>query len=107
MKHSILKFAGLNALGTALYIALVASFLSYTPHIFAEVTEKTALMIPIAMLLLLVCSASITGSLVLGRPILWYLDGKKKEAVSLLMTTIGFLFLITLFAFLTMVVFGR
>lgn len=51
------------------------------------------------MLLLLILSATVTGSLVLGRPILWYLDGKKKEAVSLFVATVGFLFLITIFAF--------
>ena len=98
MKNPILKYAGLNALGTLLYVVFVASFLSHTSQIFADAPQKTVL-IPIAMLLLLVCSASITGSLVLGRPILWYLDGKKKEAVSLLMATVGFLFLIMMLAF--------
>lgn len=70
----------------------------YTPHIFAK-AENTVL-IPMAMILLLVVSASVTGSLVIGRPVLWYLDGKKKEAVSLLITTVGFLALIMLVAFL-------
>lgn len=106
MDNSILKFAGLHALGTALYVALVSSFLFYVPRMFAANTEDTVL-IPIAMLLLFVVSASITGSLVLGRPILWYLDGKKKEAVSLLMTTLVFLFVITLFAFLGLVLLGK
>lgn len=106
IKYSILKFAGLNALGTALYIALVATFMSHTAEIFNGVEEKTAL-IPMAMLLLLVLSASVTGSLVVGRPILWYLDGKKKEAISLFIATVGFLFLMTLLAFLALTLFKR
>lgn len=107
MKNSILKFAAMNALGTALYIAFVGSFLFYAPHIFGTNKKEDTVFIPIAMLLLFVLSASVTGLLVLGRPVLWYLDGKKKEAISLLMTTIGFLFLITFFAFLIMILFTR
>lgn len=102
LKSSIFKFATLNALGTALYVACVAVFMSHTSEIFNGVEEKTAL-IPFAMLLLLVLSASVTGSLVLGRPILWYLDGKKKEAVTLFVATIGCLFVLTLIAFLGLV----
>ncbi|MCC7522684.1 hypothetical protein IT407_02710 [Candidatus Uhrbacteria bacterium] len=106
MKNSIVKIAGLNALGTALYVALVASFLTYVPPMFFSKAEDTVL-IPIAMLLLFVLSASITGSLVVGRPVLWYLDGKKKEAVSLFMMTLGFLFLTTIVAFAVLALFNR
>ncbi|MBI4138920.1 hypothetical protein HY479_02100 [Candidatus Uhrbacteria bacterium] len=106
MKNPILKFAGLNALGTALYVALVASLVFYAPHIFGP-EEKDTVLIPIAMLLLFVLSASVTSLLVLGRPVLWYLDGKKKDAVSLLLATLGFLFLITFFAFLKLALFAR
>lgn len=106
MKNSILKFAGLNALGTGAYIALIVSGIFYIPRLIGGNVEDTIL-IPMAMLLLFVVSASITGSLVLGRPILWYLDGKKKEAVSLLVTTIGFLFLLTILAFVGVAFFGR
>ncbi len=97
MRNTILKFAGLNALGTALYITIVGSLFFYAPQLFGG--TKDTVLIPIAMLLLFVLSASTTGLLVLGRPILWYLDGKKKEAISLLITTLGFLFLFTFFAF--------
>ncbi|MDQ7814676.1 MAG: hypothetical protein RDU25_02665 [Patescibacteria group bacterium] len=106
MKITILKIAGLNASATALYVACVAMFMSYTSVIFGGVEEKTPL-IPFAMLLLFVLSAGVTGSLVVGRPILWYLDGKKKEAVSLFIITLGLLFLITCFAFATLALFGR
>ena len=106
MKNTIIKHAALNALGTALYIALVASLLFYAPHIFGKNTKDTVL-IPISMLLLFVLSASVTSSLVLGRPILWYLDGKKKDAVSLLVATVGCLFLLTLFAFSVLAMFAE
>jgi hypothetical protein len=106
MKNPIVMFAGINALGTALYVALVSSFIFYASDILGEGTEDTVL-IPIAMLLLFVLSASITSFLVLGKPILWYLDGKKKEAVALLMATLGFLFLLTLIAFLGLALFTR
>ncbi len=106
MKTPILKFAGLNALGTALYISLVASLLFNAPRLFGN-NGKDTVLIPIAMILLFVFSASLTGVLVLGRPVLWYLDGKKKEAVSLLLTTVGFLFLFTLCAFLGLALLAR
>ena len=51
---------------------------------------------PIAFLLVFVVSASITGSLVLGKPILMYLDGQKTEAVKLFMYTIGWLAIIAI-----------
>lgn len=105
MNKSILKFAGINALGTFLYIGLVSSLMFNAPKIFGSDSKETVL-IPIAMLLLFVVSASITGLLVLGRPIMWYLDGKKKEAVSLLVGTIMFLLLITIVAFLVLALTG-
>lgn len=106
MKNSIVKLAGLNALGATLYIVLVSFFLFYVPQFFVEKTEDTVF-IPIAMLLLFVLSASVTGLLILGRPVFWYLDGKKKEAISLLVMTIGFLFIITIIAFAVMILLAR
>lgn len=99
MNNTILKYAGLNAAGTALYIALVSTFLFNASAIFGKDREDTVLA-PIAMLLLFVLSASTTGLLVLGRPIFWYLEGKKKESVLLLIATLGVLFLITVLAFI-------
>lgn len=102
-----MKFAALNALGTALYIACISLLMFNAEQIFGGEGPDETVLIPIAMLLLFVLSASITGSLVLGRPILWYMDGKKKEAVSLLMATLGFLAAITFVAFLGLVLVAR
>lgn len=106
MTSSPVKLAALHAGGALLYIALVSSILFNAPRIFGT-TEEDIVLIPIAMLLLFVFSAALTGSLILGRPVLWYLDGKKKEAILLFMMTLGFLFLATLFAFLALIFFTR
>lgn len=100
MKNTITKTALFNAVATALYIILIASFLFYAPKLFGPPRpddNKTPL-IPVVMLSLLVFSAATTGSLIFGRPILWYLDGKKKEAVQLLFSTLGIFLIITLVA---------
>jgi len=46
------------------------------------------------MLLVLVFSAALTGILIFGRPAIWYLDGKKSEALFLLFYTLGALLII-------------
>jgi hypothetical protein len=43
------------------------------------------------MLTLFVVSAAVTGSLVVGRPILLYLEGKKQEAARFFGYTLGWL----------------
>lgn len=95
----ILKNSLINASLTALYIGLVGIFMFHAPQIF---TSQNNVLIPIAMLLLFVFSAALTGSLIFGRPILWYLEGKKNEALNLLFYTLGILLGITLIAFLAL-----
>lgn len=107
MRCPILKYATIHALGTAAYVTLVGSLIFYAPKLFGGENQQDVVLIPIAMLLLFVLSASITGGLVLGRPILWYLEGRKKDAISLLVTTIGILSVITFFAFLCLSIAGR
>lgn len=99
--NNIIKNAVVNALGTAGYVVLIATFLSNASNIFGK-DEPDTFLIPVMMLLLLILSAAITGSLVFGRPILWYLDGKKKEAISLLAYTLATLFVIFIFVFLAL-----
>lgn len=90
---AMIKYAFLNATGTAAYVTAVGSFLFYAPKVFGR---GNSVLIPITMLLLFVFSAALTGALILGRPILWYVDGKKKEALSLLISTLAFLLGFTL-----------
>ncbi len=104
MNNKVLKIAALNAFGTTAYIATVVSLIFYAPK---TIDEKATVFLPMAMLLLFVISASITGSLVFGRPILWYMDGKKKEAIALLIATLAFLAVVTLTAFISLIIFNR
>jgi len=92
----LIKWGVVNALGTALYIFLLALFFSQANKIFG--TKDNELLAPMLALLLFVFSALVTGGLVLGRPLLMYLDGLKKEAVKLLIYTGLTLFIILLLA---------
>ena len=96
----IIKRAFIDSFGTAAYIILVASFI-FSLQTFSR--QKDVIIIPIAMLLLFVSSAAITGFLVFGKPVMLYIDGKKKEAVSLLVYTIEILFIITIIAFILLI----
>ena len=98
---NILKYAVINSLGTAAYIVLVVSLIFFLGNKFSGGDET--IFIPIAMLMLLVFSVAFVGSLIFGRPIIWYLNGKKKEALSLLFYTMGIFFAITLIAFLLLI----
>lgn len=69
--------------------------------------EPDTIIIPMAMLMLFVCSAAITGFLVFGKPMMRYIDGKKKEAISLLTYTLGMLFIITIIFFLFLIVYFK
>jgi len=96
----IVKRAIIDSLGTAVYIILVVSLI-FSLQSFPEIED--IVIIPIAMLLLFVCSAAITGFLVFGKPAMLYIDGKKREAVLLFEYTIGMLALITLIAFILLI----
>ena len=92
-----LKYGIEHSILAAGYVTLVATLLQNGHIIFGE--KDNALM-PVAFLLLFVVSAAVMGMLVLGRPILWYLDGKKREAVELVGVTIASLAAITVLVFL-------
>ncbi|MBM3233638.1 hypothetical protein FJZ19_00925 [Candidatus Pacearchaeota archaeon] len=95
---NIAKRALIDAISTTLYIILVASFMFYLQTSMPKAPDNV--LIPIAMLLLFVFSAGLTGALVFGKPIMLYFDGKKKEAVLLIAYTLGILFIITLIVFI-------
>lgn len=88
MSKKILGWSLIDALGTLAYIGFVVGFISNAESIFGN--EKT-FVIPIAMLLLFVLSASVTGGLVLGRPLLWYWAGEKTGAVKLFAATLAWI----------------
>jgi hypothetical protein len=89
MEKQALVVKGLaHAAATALYVALVTLFMSNARYIFGE---KDDALIPVFMLLLFIISATVTSLLVLGRPLQLYLAGSKKEAMTLLAATVGWL----------------
>ena len=102
-KRTTITHALANSLLTALYVILVGTFVSNGQKIFAH---EPSTLIPITMLLLFVFSAALCGSLMFGRPVLWYLDGKKKEALSLLVYSLVFFFLVAVIIFVAFQVLG-
>ena len=100
----IIKRAFIDAIGTTAYIILVVSFI-FSLQVLAP--KEDIVIIPIAMLLLFVTSAAITGFLVFGKPVMLYIDGKKREAISLLGYTLGILFLITLIFFIFLIAYNN
>ena len=77
-----------NAAGVVLYTSAVALLMFHGKQIF---DRPDNFLMPLFMLLLLIISASITGLLVLGKPIHLYMNGLKKEAFILLFATLAWL----------------
>ena len=101
MKNKLVFYALIHSLGVLVYIALIATLLFNGQNIFGK--EDNFLM-PVAMLLLLVISAAITGALVLGKPILMYLDNQKADALKLFLYTISWLAVITISVFIILAI---
>jgi len=91
MKNNILKYSFFNAFCAIAYIGLIALLMDNAENIFGQLPKILGTM---SFLLLFVISAAVMGLLIFGRPILWYWDGKKQEAVALISYTIIVLALI-------------
>lgn len=103
MKNSvILKRAAVHALGVLAYILLLAAFMNRANSWFGEKDQE--IIAPVGALMLLVFSALLTGGLVLGKPLMLYLDGQKKEAVKMLVFTGLSLFVLLLLVFATLAI---
>lgn len=70
------------ALGEVGYISLVAILMFTVGKLFGDKPDPP-IVAPIAFLLMFVISAAISGALILGKPLMLYLDGQKKEALQL------------------------
>ena len=86
-----------DSLGAAAYITLVAVLMSNIQKIFGN--KPDTFLAPVAMLLLFVLSAAVVGGLILGKPILLYLDGEKKAGIKLFLYSLIWLFSFTVIAF--------
>lgn len=96
-KAQLLKVSLKNAILTIIYVFLVAILMWKANDIFGKMDNFLG---PFAFLLLFTLSAAIVGSLIIGKPVFLYLDGKKKEAIMLLLYTILWLFAATVIALL-------
>lgn len=85
----LLLSAFLHALCVFAYVLLIAWVMFNAPSFFAKLTP--AFLGPAAFLILFIISASLTAWLVLGRPIHYFMENKKKEAVNMLMYTLAWL----------------
>jgi hypothetical protein len=85
----LVGMAAIHALGTLIYVFLVTAIMNNGEKLFGS--EDNEMLMPVVFLLLFVFSALITSFLVLGKPLMLYLDGQKKEGVKMLFYTGGFL----------------
>jgi hypothetical protein len=96
MEIKILKRASINALAAFAYVTAVGLFMSHASVIF---DQKDTAFTPVAALMLLVFSAALMGILVFGQPVMWYVDGKKKDALNLLGYTMAALLVLLVLTF--------
>jgi hypothetical protein len=85
----------INALGSFLYISLIAAFFYLANHFLSSKPDNSFLA-PIAMLSLFTLSAAVMGYLFLYQPLQLYFDGKKKAAIDLFLRTVASFAVITL-----------
>lgn len=81
------------AAAAVIYVVLVATMMNNTERIFGQ--QKESVLGPIVFLLLLVVSVATMGVLIFGKPVMLYIDGKKREAVAMVICTIGSLAIFT------------
>ncbi|MBU0531057.1 hypothetical protein KJ910_00975 [Patescibacteria group bacterium] len=80
-----------QATAVFIYIILISLFLNNAEQWFGQLDGVTA---PVLMLMIFVFSAAVTGGLVLGVPILMYLEGAKAKAVKNFVATLGWMLLL-------------
>jgi Na+/alanine symporter len=103
--NKIWKTAIVNSLATTIYIVAVASFIYFGGTL--KLGRANTILVPIALLLLFVFSAALTGYLIFGKPAQMYIDGKKKQALSLLTYTLVSFSIITIAALILLLTFTR
>ena len=95
-EKKIMQYSLIHAVLTVVYIFLVALLMQNGDKIFGRINDFVGVA---AFLLLFVMSATIVGALVLGKPVMLYIDGDKKEGVKMLVFTVLWLLLLLIIAF--------
>lgn len=98
-KSNIVLNGLLHAAAATAYIGLVTFVMSHATAWFGEQDHALTGM---AAIMLFVLSAAVMGVTVFGRPVLWYIDGKKIESFWLLGSTILSFFALTLLVFISL-----
>jgi len=91
----------ISAVGVAVYVAVVSFLMSNGEKFFGKMDNFLG---PVALLLLFVLSAAVTGALVLGQPAILFLDGRKAEAIKLFLFSVGWLLAITAVIFVALII---
>ena len=99
----IIKQSLLYAALAILYVTLVATVMNNAERILGQ--QEKGVLAPIAFLLLLVVSAATMGMLIFGRPVMLYIDGRRREAVVMVVCTIGSLAIFTVMLFVILALF--
>lgn len=96
MKNTTIVF---HSFGHAVLVALYISGVSWVLFNGEKLLGHTrTFLVPFTMLLLFVLSATIVSTLVLGRPVLLYVNGSKREALQFFGCTVAWIFLVMLIA---------
>ncbi|MHB8903804.1 MAG: hypothetical protein ACYC40_01720 [Patescibacteria group bacterium] len=100
-KSKLIKTSLINSIIALLYISGVALLMSNGEKLFGQ---NNSIFGGIAILILFVISAAVMGFVILGRPIMMYLDGLKKEALTLFYLTISWLVFIAVIIFISLAI---
>ena len=99
-KEKIAQYSLVHSMGVLAYVFLVAILIRNGDKLFGKNNNVASVM---AFLMLFVFSATVVGGLVLAKPVMLYLDGQKKEAVKMLLSTVGWLLILMAAVFILMI----
>ena len=101
MTKKIFSVGFLSAVGLLVYVLLVALFFSNAEKILGHMPNILSFSL---FLLLFVFSATVSATLVLGRPIWLFLSNFKKEALWQLIANLIWIFILLLVVFLVKII---
>lgn len=96
----VCKESFLYSIIAVVYIALVATLMNNGDKIFGKADTIFSV---VAFLLLFTLSVLVVGVLLIGKPLMLYLDGKKKDAIYMVASSTGWMFLYLIIALAIMV----
>ena len=99
-KEKIVQYSFVHSVGVLVYVFLVAALIQNGDKLFGKNNNVASVM---AFLMLFVFSATVVGGLVLAKPVMLYLNGQKKEAVKMLLYTVGWLLILMAAVFVLLI----